>query len=235
MRQRGPLIAVAAGVLAVVVMLVFLITPRLSKINTTQADLTEAQQEQVTLEAQLAQLKGTEAQAKEIRTQLALLDAAVPGSANLPDLIRMLNDVADQSAVDFLSLAPGSPTAVPGGEGSTGGTAPPIGEVGVGTLPEGISVIPMSITVDGSYFAIAEYLFRLETLPRISKVSTLGLSVGSAGYPSLSVTLTVSFYTTDVDSGPGSQTGAQSTSSGSTEPTPIPSGTTPTPTATPSV
>jgi hypothetical protein len=93
----------------------------------------------------------------------------------------------------------------------------------------------MSITVDGTYFAIDEYLFRLETLPRISKVATLGLTAGAGGYPDLSMTLTVSFYTTDVDSGPGSQPGSQSSASG-VQPNPTPSSTaSPTPTATPSV
>ena len=151
----------------------------------------------------------------------------------------MLNDVADQSAVDFLSIAPGQPVPVNGGTGATGSTGgatvpPPVTQVGGGTLPESISVLPMSLTVDGSYFAIDEYLFRLETLPRISKVATVGLALGSAGYPDLSMTISVSFYTTDASSGPGSAPGSQSSSNG-VQPSPIPSTASPTPTATPSV
>ena len=238
MRQRRTLIVIVAGVVAVLLVIAVLIMPRLSKIHTVNGELIAAQAKQSSLETQLAQLQDIGARAKAIRTKLDLLDAAVPSTSNLPDLIRMLNDVADQSAVDFVSIAPSQPVPVNVSSGVTGpadaaSPAPPPVVTGGESLPEGISIMPLSITVNGSYFAIDEYLFRLETLPRISKVTTLGLAVGAGGYPNLILAIAVNFYTTDVSSGPGSQPGSQSAGGVVVPPSPLPSATT-TPTATPS-
>jgi Tfp pilus assembly protein PilO len=233
MRQRGPLIAGIAGGLAAILVIVFLIVPKLGDIRHTQDDLSAAIQQQQELQTQLAQLKATEARAKEIRTQLALLDAAVPAEADLPDLIRTLNDTADQSGVAFMSLSPGQPTSVEGSAPVSG--TPGATTFGSTSLPVGISVIPMSIQIEGSYFAVDEYLFRLETLPRLSKVVTISLTTGSGGYPTLALQMSANFYTTDVSAGPGSVPGSQ-TSGGappSTTGTSVPQAS-PTPSGSPS-
>ena len=226
MRQRGPLIAGIIGALATILVIAFLIVPKLGEIRDTNDQLDAAVAQQHVLEAELAQLKATEADAKEIRSQLALLDAAVPAEADLPDLIRTLNDTADQSGVDFMSLAPSQPVAVDNsvaGDGVNGSTA----------LPVGISIVPLNIQIEGSYFAIDEYLFRLETLPRLSKVTTMSLTTGSSGYPTLALTLSANFYTTDVSSGPGSVPGSQESggapATGAGGSTPPPTGSVPTP------
>ena len=64
----------------------------------------------------------------------------------------------------------------------------------LGLLP-GVSLIPIQITVDGSYFAIDEYLYKLETLPRLSNVLTVGLQVGPGAYPQLELAITSNFFT----------------------------------------
>jgi Tfp pilus assembly protein PilO len=237
MRRRGPLAAVAAGILAMIVAVAVLIAPKVSQIHATNDQLAAARQKQSTLEAQLVQLKATEQRAKAIRTELTLLDAAVPQGADLPDLIRTLTDVADQSDVDFLSIAPGQPIGVSGVSASPTPQASPgtvgasIGALGP-SLPEGISLLPFTISINGSYFAVDEYLFRLETLPRISKVTTMNLGLGPGGYPELSLNLTVNFYTTDVSAGPGSQLGTQTSEGLGAPPGTLPSGS-PTPPASP--
>jgi Tfp pilus assembly protein PilO len=245
MMRRGPLIAAGVGAVVVLLVIVVLIVPKVSEIHRTNDQLTAARQEQGNLETQLAQLKATQERAKAISTELALLDAAVPPEENLPDLIRMLNDAADQSGVTFMTIAPSQPVTVagaagasappPGGSTSAPPTPQPSGALqgtGLTSLPEGISVLPMSITVEGTYFAVDEYLFRLESLPRISKVTTITLGLGSGGYPTLSLAFTVNFYTTDVSAGPGSQEGSQ-TVGGIVVPPPSPSAS-PTPSASPS-
>src|SRR5207237_9415544 len=169
--------------------------------------------------------RATEARANAIRTELDLLDAAVPDEVQLPDLIRTLNDTADQSGVDFMSIAPAQPTSVlstgstvqsapvtgstptesPSSSPSPSPSASPaessLGTLGGPSLPTGISVVPSTVIIEGSYFAVDEYLFRLETLPRISKVTTFTLAPGSSGYPQLQLTIQVNFYSTDVSAG----------------------------------
>jgi Tfp pilus assembly protein PilO len=224
MKQRAPLIAAGASLLVVLLVVFLLVLPKVSAIHKANDDLAAARATQTQLQAHLEQLKATEAQAKQIRTELSKLSAAVPPTVALPDLIRTLNDLADAAGVDFLTLAPGQPSAVEGAPGTLPGTAAPVS----GALPVGVSVVPVSVTLEGSYFSVDEYLFRLETLPRISKVNGLTLGIGTGGYPQLALSFQANFYTTDTSAGPGSQPGSQGAAApqGSPLPTPSPSATT---------
>ena len=92
--------------------------------------------------------------------------------------------------MDFFSFTPGTPVPNPTGSYST---------------------IASQITVSGGYFAIDEFLFLLETLPRAAKVTTLAVtpSAGARGdhdddsTSNLQLQITVEFYTTDSSAGPG--------------------------------
>ena len=192
MRQRGPLVAAIAGAVIALLIVVGLILPRSKQVSDAHTKLAAAQQQQGMLQAKLAELKDTATRAGKYRRQLQLLEAGVPPTVDLPGLIRLLNDTADRSAVDFMSIAPGQPQlassgAVPAGAPSpapSSSVAPPPAAVAApvaaaGSL--GVSLIPIQITVDGSYFAIDEYLYKLETLPRLSNVLTVGLQVGPGG------------------------------------------------------
>src|SRR5205085_11511836 len=114
-----------------------------------QSDLTAAQQQQQTLQAQVAQLQQAKQEAKQVQGELQQLQAKIPPTADLPSLIRELQGAADAAAVDFMSVSPGTPIA-------------PV----TGT---GVSTIPTSIQVGGSFFSVQEFLFRLEQLPRAVK------------------------------------------------------------------
>jgi hypothetical protein len=100
----------------------------------------------------------------------------------------MLNNTADSSLVDFMTVTPSSPAL------DTAGTT---------------STISTQITVSGEYFSVQEYLHRLERLPRVAKVMQLLLSPSEneAGVATLTVSLTAEFYTTDLSAGPGSMPG----------------------------
>lgn len=199
MNRRAPIIAgVAFGVVAILAV-VFLVLPKMREVSSTREQLTEAETLQSGLRAQLASLREAEAQAPEVRRQIAQLANQVPPTADLPALLRLLTQAADGSAVDFLTVSPGNPTADASGQFST---------------------IPTSISVTGGYFALDEFLFRLETLPRAAKVLSISVSPGGAtpitatGAVNLSMQLSVQFYTTDTSAGPGSQPGPSETTAG---------------------
>jgi Tfp pilus assembly protein PilO len=246
MRQRAPFIAAAVGIGAVILVVVALVLPKLSAVHGAQQKVEAARSQQGTLQTKLAELKDTAARAAQYRSQLQVLQAEVPPTSDLPGLIRLLNDAADQSGVDFMSVAPGQPTlssAASGSVGASSSPAPGSGASGSGSIlpspapvsgaapaagPQlGVSVVPVTIIVNGSYFAVDEYLFRLETLPRASKVLSLSLQVGSTGLPQLQLSLTANFYTTDTSAGPGSAPGGEQPASApvpGSAPTPIPGG-----------
>jgi Tfp pilus assembly protein PilO len=193
--RRAPIIA---GVIAVAVALVavfLLVRPKMSEVSTTEDDLQVAEDQEVTLAAQLNALQDAQAAAPETEQEIAAIDAEIPPTADLPSLFRLLQGAADRSVVDFFSFTPGTPAP------NTAGT---------------FSTIASQVTVSGGYFAIDEFLFLLETLPRAAKVTTLAVTPSSAASgetttttstSNLQLQLTVEFYTTDTSAGPGSVPG----------------------------
>jgi Tfp pilus assembly protein PilO len=193
--RRAPIIA---GVIAVAVALLavfLLVRPKMSQVSTTEDDLQVAEDQEVTLAAQLNALQDAQAAAPETEQEIAAIDAEIPPTADLPSLFRLLQGAADRSVVDFFSFTPGTPAP------NTAGT---------------FSTIASQVTVSGGYFAIDEFLFLLETLPRAAKVTTLAVTPSSAASgetttttstSNLQLQVTVEFYTTDTSAGPGSVPG----------------------------
>ena len=191
MNRRAPIIAGAVVLLVALLAVFLLVLPKMGDVSETQDELQAAEDQQITLAAQLNALQDAQAAAPETEAEIAALDTQVPPVADLPSLFRLLQGAADRSAVDFFSFTPGAPA--PNVTGS-------------------YSTIASQVTVSGGYFAIDEFLFLLETLPRAAKVTTLAMTPGSGGAEgtttisssTLSLQITVEFYTTDTSAGPGS-------------------------------
>jgi Tfp pilus assembly protein PilO len=190
-RRRGPIIAGAIIAVVAVLAVFFLVLPKMHEVSKTQEDVTAAEAQEAALRAQLASLKEAQANAPQVKAKIAALSNEVPPTADLPALIRLLSAAADGSAVDFFTMAPAAPQLDPTGQFST---------------------IPTAISVTGGYFALDQFLFRLESLPRAAKVISVSITPGGAAPPgstvnSLSMQLSVEFYTTDTSAGPGSVPG----------------------------
>ena len=194
MNRRAPLIAGAAFALIAVIALVLLVLPKMGQVGEAQDELTAAQDQELALSAQLGALQDAQAAAPQTERQIAEIEDQVPPTADLPALFRLLQGAADRSAVDFFSFAPGSPTP-----GTTGQ----------------FTVIASQVTVTGSYFALDEFLFLMETLPRAAKVVSITVAPISVSAEEGSVTLgtalqmlvALEFYTTDTSAGPASVPG----------------------------
>lgn len=193
MNRRAPLIAGGAFALIAVIALVLVVLPKMGQVGEARDELTAAQDQELTLSAQLGALQDAQAAAPETERQIAEIEDQVPPTADLPALFRLLQSAADRSAVDFFSFSPGTPIS-----GATAGQ---------------FSVIPSQITVSGTYFSIDEFLFLMETLTRAAKVTGITMSpfstgeVGSTTATSLQLLMSIEFYTTDTSSGPASVPG----------------------------
>ncbi|MFB3737408.1 MAG: type 4a pilus biogenesis protein PilO [Candidatus Velamenicoccus archaeovorus] len=200
--RRAPIIAGVAFVLIAILAVFFLVLPKRSQVSETQDQLDQAVQQQSTLEATLRSLQEAQAEAPQTRKELKAIEQQIPPLADLPGMIRLLSGAADQAAVDFLTVSPGTPTLDAGGA---------------------FSAITTSVSVTGTYFSLEEFLYRLETLPRAAKVTNVSVSPGggttggtgtTTGPQTLSMQLTVNFYTTDTSAGPGSEPGPSTGTSG---------------------
>jgi Tfp pilus assembly protein PilO len=201
--RRAPIIAgVAVGFVALVTVM-FLVLPKMRAVSSAQESLADAQDEQSSLQSQLQSLQDAQAAAPETQRQISAVEDQVPPVADLPELFLQMTAAADRSAVDFFSFSPGTPAADASGTFST---------------------LTSQITVTGGYFAVDEFLFLLETLPRAAKVTSITLAPGggagttttagtttvtepTAAPSELSLAATVEFYTTDTSAGPGSDPG----------------------------
>ncbi|HEX9122473.1 MAG TPA: type 4a pilus biogenesis protein PilO [Actinomycetota bacterium] len=192
--RRAPIVAGVVFAVIALLAVFFLVLPKRSQVSDTQDQLAQAQDQTSTLQAQLRSLQEAQAEAPQTKKELKKIENLIPPTADLPAMIRLLSDAADRAAVDFLTVSPGNPALDASGS---------------------FSAITASISVTGTYFSLQEFLFRLETLPRAAKVTNVSISPGggtettttTTGPQSLSMQLSVNFYTTDPSAGPGSQPG----------------------------
>jgi len=201
--KRGPLIAAVVGVGLIVLVVAGLILPKGSAVRAKNQQVAKAQQQEMSLVAQLSELKADAEKAGQAHRQIAKFQAEVPPTADLPGLIRLLNSTADRAGVDFMSVTPSQPAL---------------------SVDSKYSTVPTQINMGGSYFALDQFLFRLENLSRIANVSSITVSPTSADGSQLTLTMSAAFYTTDLSAGPGSIPGAtKSLPSTVINPTPTPS------------
>jgi Tfp pilus assembly protein PilO len=192
--KRAPiLVAVGSAVLVVICVFLFVL-PKSGEISKAEEDLATAEQQETSLRVQLKALQEAQAEAPQTKKQIQAVENQVPSTADLPALIRLLREAADRAAVDLFQFSPNAPVLDPSGQFSTISTA---------------------VNVTGSYFALDEFLFRLEALTRAAKVTNVSISPGGGTTDTTTATtgtqlnlqLTVEFYTSDTSAGPGSVPG----------------------------
>jgi Tfp pilus assembly protein PilO len=189
--RRAPIIAGAAGVVLAVLMIVFLVLPKLSQVSDAKKRLEAARAQQSTLESELRALEDAKNAAPAAQRTIDNVNQAIPPTADLPSLILLLQNAATGSGIDLLTITPATPTF---------------------DATTGLSTISVSVSATGTYFALTEYLYKIETLPRAAKVLSITLSPGdtSGGVTGqLSMAATLDMFTADTSSGPGSSPGPQ--------------------------
>jgi Tfp pilus assembly protein PilO len=186
---RAPILA--GIIMAVIAVLAFLliVNPKRAEVADAQAKLEEAQSQELTKVAQRASLQQAEAEAPANRKIIRQVEQQLPPTADPQGLILLMKNAAVKAGVDLTQQSIGNP--VPG--------------------ENGVTAIPISLSLTGTYFSLDEYLFQLETLPRAAKVISVNLAPGASDATTVSglltMQMTVELYTTDISSGPGSTPG----------------------------
>lgn len=122
------------------------------------------------LQTQVAQLRQ---QQKDLPAQQKLLSqiaTKIPDNPALPALIRQLSAAADGSGVDLVSLSPGQPTVAAAPAGAPAATS--AGAAAASPLAN----IPLTLTVQGSYFNLEQFFNAIESLNRAMLVSGFNVS-----------------------------------------------------------
>jgi Tfp pilus assembly protein PilO len=190
--RRAPIIAAAAAVALAVLMVFFLVLPKLKQVSDARAQLADERAKQSTLESQLGALQDAKNAAPKSQATIDRVDREIPPTADLPGLIRLLQTASTGSGIDLTTITPAAP---------------------VFDATSGLSTISVSVNATGSYFALTEYMYKIETLPRAAKVLSVsispGVSTGTSTTSALTLTATLDMFTADTSAGPGSTPGPQ--------------------------
>jgi Tfp pilus assembly protein PilO len=182
--RRAVIVAGAGAAILALLLVLFLVLPKMAEVTKAQGELKDAKAEQQTLSVQLNALKQARDEAPTNEATIREIEGKVPPTADLPGVILFLRNAAAVSGVQVLSLTPGAPAPAPAG---------------------GFSSIAVSASGQGSYFALVKYLHEMETLPRAATVESIDLAPSEGTVLGFAATITL--YTSDVSSGPGSEPG----------------------------
>lgn len=177
--RRSPLVAGAVALIGILILAVVFVLPQGSKVESAQADVAAADAALLELQSELATLESLSSSG-DLPQQLAAARRQVPTTIDLEVLLGQLEAAASRSGVALNSITPGAPTVSP-----------------VGSL----SALSLNLSATGSYFDLAEFVFELENLDRLTRIDSI--SVAGSGVE-LSLQVAAFVYTTDLDAGPGS-------------------------------
>lgn len=170
MRLKFVLVGIGCVAMAAIWYL-FLFSPNRERIDELNSQVEATEAEIVSLEAQLRRLQQLQREEPRLRAELARFGDAIPPDPRVPDFILQVQDAANLSGVNFLSVAPSTPAAFPGASGA--------------------QVIAVTIATTGSFFEVEDFIFRLERLQRTVRINSFQLG----GEGELSVSLSMQMFT----------------------------------------
>ena len=166
-RKMRMLLSAVALVAIVAMAWMFLISPLRTDISNANQSIADETTKLHAAEARLAQAQTTRAEGMKNQAVLLELAKMVPQASQIPSLLVQIQDLADQSGIDFLSVTPGDATE------STG-----------------FQIIPLQLTFSGTYFDLSDFAYRVEQLAagpgRLLTVKSVQLKLNSAGAPGAS-------------------------------------------------
>jgi type IV pilus assembly protein PilO len=185
--------AVAAALLLVTASWFLLISPQHAQAVELRDQTTQQQATNDTIRLRTQQLKAQFASLPQRQAQLAQIQQQMPGTPDLPALVRQLSSVGDDAGVSVESVSPGPPQALAGSAAGTGTAAGASAGTGTATGTAGVQAIPLTAVVKGSYPELTLFLQKLQgSMRRAYLVENLGLAVdGSSGASTSGTQLTM--------------------------------------------
>jgi len=110
MSRKVRYILMGIGIVAVAALCwFFLLSPLRGEIAETERNI-EDQRDQISVaKTALAQAQATRNEGRRNQARLLELSKMVPPTEELPSLLLQLQDLADQSGIDFIAVTPGEP------------------------------------------------------------------------------------------------------------------------------
>ena len=180
-----------------------LVHPQSGKLKELQAQSQSLQQQ---IDDQRAKTAAARGAPKIHVADVYRLAKAMPSKTDMPDLVLELSQLARDTGISFDSISP-----------------QPVAAVG------SYSVLPISVTFNGNFYNLADFLYRLRSLVtvhagrldatgRLFSVDTLAFNEGQAKFPQIQATLVIDafVYAAAPASVPAATPPAATTTTGST-------------------
>jgi type IV pilus assembly protein PilO len=150
--DRNILVLGLLVVLLIVVGYYFLfLGPLLDRLGERSEERSAKEGRLVNLRHEVAELEAVQRNAPETERQLLELSKRVPTQPEIPTLVVQMEDVADAAGVTQLSIQPGTPGPPPGGSD--------------------YSVVPVTMSFEGTYEQLVDFLRRTGQLARLVTVN----------------------------------------------------------------
>jgi Tfp pilus assembly protein PilO len=141
-------------------------SPQSSALSKAKARTAAAVQKQSDLGIQLRGLQKAKLTLPQSKDRLSRMATAIPDDPGLADLIDQVNAAAKAAGVDFLTLTPQAPP-------TKTGAAPVAAKK---QTVAGVDDLTLSVTAQGSYFQLTDFMNKLNALPRLVVIDTMALS-----------------------------------------------------------
>ncbi len=153
-RDRNVLIL---GLLVIVLLGVgyyfLILSPLLNNLDQRAQERDDKEAQLANLQQEVAQLEAIRREAPEIQRQLLELSKRIPTQPEVPTFVVQIEDIADASGVTELEINPVTPESPPGG-----------GD---------FSVVPVTMTFNGTYEQMQDFLLRTRNLTRLVTVRSV--------------------------------------------------------------
>ena len=145
------------GLLIIVLLIVgyylLLLGPLLRHLDERAQERSDKQAQLAYLQQDVAQLEAVRREAPEIERQLLELSKRIPTRPEIPTLVLQIEEIANASGVTLLSIEPGDPEPPPGGGN--------------------FSVVPITMSFEGTYEQMQDFQRRLDDLVRLVTVRSV--------------------------------------------------------------
>ncbi len=158
-RNERLTLLIGIGVLVLVVLGYYflLLSPLREDYNEAVAERQSKEGQRADLQSQVAALEAIRLRAPEIERQLLELSKRVPSQGEIPSLLVQIEEVANAAGITQIAIQPGSPEPPPGG----------------GDFQR----IPVTMSFEGTYVQMQEFLRRVESLARLMSVNEVTYEV----------------------------------------------------------
>lgn len=162
--RRISMAALAAGVVLILVWYFALFHPQATHLKTAQREYTTAQEQKIALEAQVRSLEAIEKQVPADTARLASLNANVPKTPDLKDVLDQLHALATSTGVQLTTVSPSSTNTASSSTNSRSSA---------------VQSITIGMSLSGSYPQMTAFLSGLTKMPRTVVIDSAAIGSGT--------------------------------------------------------